>query len=646
MLQPTWLGLRMRGIVVLGLAVAVMAGASAAAGQDFRFSLSADMRQYSGQGTYDTSDYFRGACEAIDALGGGAFMVTPGDLDPPENVYWTLQTVLGPGYLWYPVVGNHEEETSSDMAWLRAFNLDGDTLPYIVNLGPSATEETTYSFDYGDAHFVQINEYYDGLSDTGTDGDVVDDLYDWLEADLIATTQPLIFVTGHEPAWPQPDADNGRMRHRGDSLDAHPSHRDRFWSLLREHQVTAYLCGHTHNFSAVNIDGVWQLDVGHARGLGDTGAMSTFVLTDVVGDTVTYEAYRGSGVGGAYFPMHSEMIACERCETYLFQDDVFPDASYSGTTDTCIESASVHGGDTPLIVDGDPDSSAILEWDVSAIPTGSTILRAWITVNVQNTSADTYAVYEMKRDWVEDEASWIDYADGGSWQTAGASGADDRGATDLGLVSARYDESYIMSLNGEGIALVQSWIDSPAFNRGVIITDYAKSDSVRFDSRESVTAEHRPKLTVYVMTSPAPAIDIKPWSDTNAIKPFARGVIPVAILGSERFDVADVDVTTLGFGPAGASPIFDLAHPLVYWLAHRDVNHDGEMDLLSYYPTPDTGIALGDTQACLTGETVDGTPFEGCDAIETVMGCGHGYELAFLVPPLIWMRRRRGCRSR
>ena len=54
---------------------------------------------------------------------------------------------------------------------------------------------------------------------------------------------------------------------------------------------------------------------------------------------------------------------------------------------------------------------------------------------------------------------------------------------------------------------------------------------------------------------------------------------------------------------------------------------------------------MGDTKARLIGETVDGIPFEGCDAITTESGCGHGFEAALVVPPLMWiggrMRRRR-----
>jgi hypothetical protein len=247
------------------------------------------MRDYTG----DNMLYFRGACERIATGGEGDFMLSPGDIDPPELVYADIQTYIGIDYPWYPVVGNHEAETVSDMTWLRDFNLDGNSLPNIVNSGPANGVETNYSFDYGDAHFTVINEYYNGGSDTATDGDVPDALHNWLNDDLSNTLQPIKFMIGHEPAFPQADEESGRLRHGDDSLNAHEANRDRFWNTLVDRGVTAYICGHTHNFSVYFYNGVWQIDVGHARGFGDTGARSTFVMFYVMDDgSVWYYPYR------------------------------------------------------------------------------------------------------------------------------------------------------------------------------------------------------------------------------------------------------------------------------------------------------------------------------------------------------------------
>lgn len=115
-------------------------------------------------------------------------------------------------------------------------------------------------------------------------------------------------------------------------------------------------------------------------------------------------------------------------------------------------------------------------------------------------------------------------------------------------------------------------------------------------------------------------IDIRPGSDLNRIQPFGAQVIPVAILGSSYFDVLDLEVGTLAFGPDGAAPARDLSDPDVLAEHLDDVNGDGFIDLITHYRSRDTGIAPGDKTACLTGMTVRGAAFTACDSIRVMTG--------------------------
>ncbi|MBN1246199.1 MAG: metallophosphoesterase [Anaerolineae bacterium] len=269
----------------------------------FSFYVTSDIRGGVGDAELATCEYFQGVVEAIRGLdGGGALMVSPGDLDPLPATYHAITTTLGSDYHWYPGVGNHEfpgegaePYPGGSFDWLRAFDYDiGGTgvPPDLVSAGPTGCPSTTYSFDHGPAHFVMLNVYCDAGGGMATYGDIPDHLYAWLDADLAASTQPLTFVLGHEPAYPQRDSENGRISHAHNSLNEFVEHRDRFWALLAQHGVTAYFSGHTHSYNAVRIDNVWHISTGHAAGVGETETRSTFVRVLVNGRDVQYETYR------------------------------------------------------------------------------------------------------------------------------------------------------------------------------------------------------------------------------------------------------------------------------------------------------------------------------------------------------------------
>jgi hypothetical protein len=260
-----WIAAVVCGLLLAG--VSPVAVADEGTGDGLVFIVAADMRNFAVDG--ERSKNFSGACEAIKEVGAGAFMISPGDLDvhPPSAGRDMIDEVLGEDYPWYPVLGNHDPESPSTMRYLREYS---QTVPNVVNHGPEGCETTTYSFDWADAHFVVLNQYYDGVNDWGLEGDIVPELFEWLDADLAATAKKHIFVFGHEPLIPMPDMDNGRIRHQGDSLDEHPKTAFAFHQLMLKYGVSAYFCGHTHNASYAKINGLWQLDSGHSRGLEET----------------------------------------------------------------------------------------------------------------------------------------------------------------------------------------------------------------------------------------------------------------------------------------------------------------------------------------------------------------------------------------
>jgi hypothetical protein len=107
------------------------------------------------------------------------------------------------------------------------------------------------------------------------------------------------------------------------------------------------------------------------------------------------------------------------------------------------------------------------------------------------------------------------------------------------------------------------------------------------------------------------SIDIEPGAFPNSINPKKLGVIPVAILGTDTFDAATVDPSTVRFGATGAeaAPVHS---------ALQDVNGDGKLDMILQFAAQSTGIVCGMTSATLTGKTVGDQAITGADSILTV----------------------------
>ncbi len=118
---------------------------------------------------------------------------------------------------------------------------------------------------------------------------------------------------------------------------------------------------------------------------------------------------------------------------------------------------------------------------------------------------------------------------------------------------------------------------------------------------------------LYQPGDPLPAaigLNVLPWSAANEIDPAADTLLPVAMMGTPTFDASQIDLGTVRFGPGKAMTTG------AYQISDR--NGDSYTDMAVFFPQQDTGIACGDTEVSVYGETYAGDTFTATDAITTV----------------------------
>ena len=160
--------------------------------------------------------------------------------------------------------------------------------------------------------------------------------------------------------------------------------------------------------------------------------------------------------------------------------------------------------------------------------------------------------------------------------------------------------------------------------------------------------------SAYAQQATTVGIDVKPQSCPNPLNAKKKGVIPVAILGSDTLDVGDIDPSTIQLNGVDAKPGFvvaDVAQPVddpnqkgenldetcgrcwewddaTEGETYIEAGGDGHLDLVLTFDAQAVITSLGPlvNDAChtleLTGELTGGGDIEGTDFIRLLVRGG------------------------
>lgn len=285
-----------------------------------------------------------------------------------------------------------------------------------------------------------------------------------------------------------------------------------------------------------------------------------------------------------------------------------------------------------------PGRRALLAFDVaSSIPAGSTIHSASVTLSLSKTSNDDpfdFSFHRVLKNWGEGSSN----ATGSEGMGANATPGDatwslavvpDQPWANLGGDFVE-TPSLTASVTGVGdftwastpisVSDVQSWLDNAAENFGWILigNETVAQSARRFDSRESTTAETRPKLTIDFTRSPGLAGDFD---------------------GNGSLDSADIDALTSEVLSATHQAKFDLNQDQLVNEADRQVwvvdlrktflgdsNLDGEFtsgDFVSVFSAGQYEDGVADNSTWATGDWNGDREFDTSDFVAAFQGGGY-----------------------
>lgn len=170
-------------------------------------------------------------------------------------------------------------------------------------------------------------------------------------------------------------------------------------------------------------------------------------------------------------------------------------SDHVSSLDTYLDSISSNqnsnfGTTTQMFVDGSPAANVLMKFDLSGLPTETTVTA--VELHVFTTAAGgEITVFPMLESWTETTSTWRRRNTNTAWTAEGA-GPGSRGTTAIATFTP--DAANVEFTADVDAATVQAWVTDPAKNFGLVLTS-ASSDESLIRSRQSASGKPFLRIT-------------------------------------------------------------------------------------------------------------------------------------------------------
>jgi DNA-binding beta-propeller fold protein YncE len=205
----------------------------------------------------------------------------------------------------------------------------------------------------------------------------------------------------------------------------------------------------------------------------------------------------------------------------------------------------------------------------------------------------------------------------------------------FGTGDGQFREPNGVAVDSSGNVYVNDWINhriSKFDSEGTFLTQWGEEGTgggqflgpwdAAVDSSGNVYVADTGNFRIQKFAAYLPVdIDIKPGGYPKSINLGEHGLLPIAILGSEDFDVGDIDSATVEIGGITLAERGSAKAPKLAF-SFEDVNSDGYLDIMTFFEVQ-TLVIEGiltetTTELVINASLTDGRLIEGTDSVNIV----------------------------